>query len=109
MERTVTYFETLDPENTDITFRLARGRVQDLGIRKIVIASTTGATAKKAMEYFKNDVVSWLSSPTSGTFTAKSIPSRRNWQRHCGTRDMWFTSARCFFIRPTCMNLQHRW
>jgi hypothetical protein len=55
MERTVTYFENLGPENTDVTFRLVRERAHELKIRKVVIASTTGATAKKAMEYFKND------------------------------------------------------
>ena len=55
MEHLVTYFETLNPGNTDITFRLVRERAHELGIRKIVIASTTGATAQKAMEYFKND------------------------------------------------------
>ena len=68
MERTVTYFETLDPENTVVTFRLARGRAQELGIRKIVIASTTGATAKKAMEYFKNDGVQLVVIPHQWDF-----------------------------------------
>jgi hypothetical protein len=57
MERTIAYFETLDPANMEITFRLARTRAQELGIRKIVIASTTGATAKKAREFFKNDSI----------------------------------------------------
>jgi len=68
MERTVTYFETLGPENTDVTFRLARGRAQELGIRKIVIASTTGATAKKAMKYFKNDGVQLVVIPHQWDF-----------------------------------------
>ena len=68
MERTVTYFETLGPENTDITFRLARERAHELGIRKIVIASTTGATAKKAMEYFKNDGVQLVVIPHQWDF-----------------------------------------
>lgn len=68
MERTVTYFETLDPKNTEITFRLARARAQELGIRKIVIASTTGATAKKAMEYFKNDKIQLVVIPHQWDF-----------------------------------------
>ena len=68
MERTVTYFKTLGAENTDVTFRLARGRAQELGIRKIVIASTTGATAKKAMEYFKNDGVQLVVIPHQWDF-----------------------------------------
>lgn len=68
MERTVTYFETLSPENTDVTFRLARERAHELGIHKIVIASTTGATAKKAMEYFKNDGVQLVVIPHQWDF-----------------------------------------
>ena len=68
MERMVTYFETLGPENTDVAFRLARGRAHELGIRKIVIASTTGATAKKAMEYFKNDGVQLVVIPHQWDF-----------------------------------------
>lgn len=68
MERTVTYFETLDPENTEVTFRLARERAHELGIRQIVIASTTGATAKKALEYFKNDGVQLVIIPHQWDF-----------------------------------------
>jgi len=68
MEQTVTYFETLVPENTDITFRLARERAHEIGIGKIVIASTTGATAKKAMEYFKNDGVQLVIIPHQWDF-----------------------------------------
>jgi hypothetical protein len=68
MERTVTYFETLDPKNTEITFRLARARAKELGIRKIVIASTTGATAKKAMEYFQEDTIQLVVIPHQWDF-----------------------------------------
>jgi hypothetical protein len=68
MERKVTYFESIGPENTEVTFRLARERAQELGIRKIVIASTTGATAKKAMEYFRNDGVQLIIIPHQWDF-----------------------------------------
>jgi uncharacterized protein len=68
MERTVTYFETLDPKNTEITFRLARTRAQELGIRKIVIASTTGATAKKALEFFDRDTIQLVVIPHQWDF-----------------------------------------
>jgi uncharacterized protein len=57
MERPITYFETLGPENTEATFRLARDRAHDLGIHTIVVASTTGGTARKAMEFFRKDKV----------------------------------------------------
>ncbi len=74
MEGKVTYFEALGPENTEVTFRLARERAQNLGIRKIVIASTTGATAKKALEYFKNDDVQLVVIPHQWDFHREVNP-----------------------------------
>ena len=53
MESNITYYEQINPENTDITFRLVKERLKALDIKKLVLASTTGATAKKALEYFK--------------------------------------------------------
>lgn len=52
MESKVVYFEERSPENTETTFRLVKERLNGTEIRKLVIASTTGATAKKAMEFF---------------------------------------------------------
>lgn len=54
MENKIVYFESLTPENTLATFKLAKERVKALGIKKVVLASTTGTTARKAMEYFKD-------------------------------------------------------
>ena len=53
MERTVVYFEDVRAENTETTFRLVDERAGILGINKVVLASTTGATAMKAVEFFK--------------------------------------------------------
>jgi uncharacterized protein len=55
MESNITYFETISPENTVKTFELVRARASELGISKLVMASTTGATAQAAMEFFKED------------------------------------------------------
>jgi len=52
MEKKIYYFEELKPENTEITFRLVKETVKASGIRKIVLASTTGATARKAADFF---------------------------------------------------------
>lgn len=68
MERTITYFEKLEPENTEVTFKLARERALELGIERIVIASTTGATALKAMEYFEGDGVQLIVVPHQWDF-----------------------------------------
>ncbi len=47
------YFERQGKENTDETLRLAKERADQLGIRDIVLASSTGFTALKALEVFK--------------------------------------------------------
>ncbi len=54
MERKIVYFEDIGPQNTDITFKSVKERLNEPGIEKIVIASTTGATARMANDYFKD-------------------------------------------------------
>jgi uncharacterized protein len=51
MEAKIVYFDDIGPDNTDLTFGLVRDRLAALGIKKVVLASTTGATAKKAMDF----------------------------------------------------------
>ncbi len=48
MVHQVVYYEQGGPDNTDDTLKLARGRADALGIRKIVVATSTGDTALKA-------------------------------------------------------------
>ena len=47
------YFEKPGKENTGETFRLAKERADELGIRNIVVASSTGETGVKASEVFR--------------------------------------------------------
>ena len=54
MESKIVYFDDSGEENTEATFRLAQERLCRTKIKKIVLASTTGATARKAMNFFKN-------------------------------------------------------
>jgi hypothetical protein len=54
IESKVVYFEKVTPENTETTFELVRDKLRSTGIKKLVLASTTGATAKKAVEFFKD-------------------------------------------------------
>ena len=55
MENKIVYFEdTKNPENTDVTFKLTEERMKELNINNLVIASTKGVTARKALEYFKD-------------------------------------------------------
>lgn len=48
------YFEFPDKENTDRTLEIAKEHVQKYGIKNVVVASTTGYTAEKASEVFKD-------------------------------------------------------
>ncbi len=53
MESEVVYYETVRTENTETTFDLVKKKLNTSGIKKLVLASTTGATAKKAIDFFK--------------------------------------------------------
>jgi len=52
MELKATYFENTGKENTDEVLRIVKQRAEELGIKTIVVASTTGDTAVKATEVF---------------------------------------------------------
>ncbi|AEA46370.1 pyruvate kinase alpha/beta domain-containing protein [Archaeoglobus veneficus] len=50
MEKKIVYFEKPGEQNTDDTLRLAVERARELGIKYLVVASSTGETAMKALE-----------------------------------------------------------
>ena len=52
MEGKITYFDKVGPDNTDATFAIAKQRATELGIKTILIASTRGDSAAKAVDYF---------------------------------------------------------
>jgi hypothetical protein len=47
------YFEKPGPQNTEEALKLAKERAEELGIKNIVLASTTGKTGVRASEVFK--------------------------------------------------------
>ena len=51
-EKKIVYFEDVRKNHTAETFSLVKERLKDSGIKKLVLASTTGTTALAAMEYF---------------------------------------------------------
>ncbi len=51
-EHTIVYFDRPGKENTEAVLRLANKRARELGITKILVASTSGETAAKAMDVF---------------------------------------------------------
>jgi hypothetical protein len=53
VETKTTYFEKPGAINTEATFRLVQQRAGELGIKTILVASTTGRTAVKAVDFFQ--------------------------------------------------------
>ncbi len=53
MELKTVYFENPGKENTEETLRIAKQRAEELGIKTILVASTEGDAAVRAMEVFK--------------------------------------------------------
>lgn len=56
-EASIVYFDAPGPENTEETLRLAKARAEELGIKAIVIATTTGDTGARAAKEFKGSKV----------------------------------------------------
>ena len=54
MEVQSVYFPKSGSENTEETLALAKRRAEELGIRTIVVASTSGETGVKAVKTFAN-------------------------------------------------------
>jgi len=53
-KKMIIYFSDRGETNTDETFKAAKDRATELGIRDIVVASTGGQTGVKAVETFKD-------------------------------------------------------
>jgi hypothetical protein len=53
LELKTVYFEHPGSETTDAVLNIALSRAQELGIKNIVVASTTGATAVRAVDILK--------------------------------------------------------
>ena len=54
IESNTVYFEKQGKVNTDRVLRIARKRAEELGLKTVVVASTTGNTAAKAAGVFSN-------------------------------------------------------
>ncbi len=56
MERRIVYFSEKGEKNTEETLKLAKERALELGIKHVVVASTSGKTGKRAIEVFGKTV-----------------------------------------------------
>jgi hypothetical protein len=74
MESKIVYFEDTRAENTELTFQLVRERLNAMGIKKLVLASTTGTTARKAMDYFREQGIKLIVVPHQFDFVRKENP-----------------------------------
>jgi len=52
-EKKIVYFDRAGVANTKDTFRLAKERMDELGVKKVLIASDRGTSAIVALDYFK--------------------------------------------------------
>jgi len=77
MESKIVYFESIKVDNTEATFSLVKERMNNLDVKKIVLASTTGATARKAMEFFKDSGAQLIVVPHQFDFIRKENPFPR--------------------------------
>ncbi len=57
MEKSITYFDDVGPENTEELLKVSAERAKELGIKYVVLASTSGETALKAAEAFRDQDV----------------------------------------------------
>ncbi len=63
MEAKIVYFEDGGAGNTEATFKLVQERLGHQDMKKIVLASTTGITANRAMNFFKGQGVKLIVVP----------------------------------------------
>lgn len=70
IEKQIVYFEEAGPGNTARVFELVDQTLAETGIRKVVLASTTGATAQYAMEHYKGQNVRLIIIPHQYGFGA---------------------------------------
>lgn len=74
MESKIVYFEDARAENTDTVFELVQERLNAGGINKVVLASTMGATARKAMDFFQGSGVKLVVVPHQFDFIREVNP-----------------------------------
>jgi len=78
MELKTTYFDKIGMDNTEEVLRIAKQRAEELGIKTVVVASTRGNTAVKAIDALQGlrviivSHVTGLRAPDTQEFTEKN-------------------------------------
>ncbi len=73
MKKDIIYYESTREDHTLETFALVKQRASEAGIKRIVLASTTGRTALKAIDYFKDTEISLVVIPHQYGFDEESL------------------------------------
>jgi len=95
----VTYFEKPGPDNTDKALQIAKKYADQLSIKDIVLASTTGTVAQKAVEIFNPNEYNVVIITHSYYFVNSSVRQefpedkmevlkQKGLKFHCGTHAM---------------------
>jgi nitroreductase len=71
MTKEIRYFEDLRADKTEAVFALILEKARVSGIKKAVIASTTGSVARRAIEYFRGSGLRLVFVPHQFDFSAK--------------------------------------
>ncbi|MBI2853452.1 MAG: hypothetical protein HYX87_00845 [Chloroflexi bacterium] len=90
-----TYFSSPGKDNTEETLRLAKKRADELGIRSILVATTRGDTAVRAVELFQGYNLTVVTHPTGhkGPNTQELEPDKRAFVESRGGRVLTATLA----------------
>lgn len=71
MKKEITYFETAKEDHTLETFALVKQRAKEAGITSVILASTTGLTALKAIDYFAGTGITLIVVPHQYGFSSE--------------------------------------
>lgn len=72
MKKEITYYESTKQDHTLETFTLVKQKIAETGVKKIILASTTGRAALQAMKYFANTGVSLVIIPHQFGFSCET-------------------------------------
>ncbi|MCW4016351.1 MAG: hypothetical protein NWF06_08275 [Candidatus Bathyarchaeota archaeon] len=95
IESKTIYFKNPGPQNTQEALNLAKERAETLGIKNIIVASTTGETGAKASQLFKNHNLVIVTHVTGFTTpnTQELTPNNRNTIKNNGAKILTTTHA----------------
>ena len=82
VERSIFYFDRPGPVNTERTIDFAKKRVVELGIKHVVVASLTGASAIKLAKKMRDSFVKvvCVTFRAGPVYNVESLKSQRHWK-----------------------------